>query len=110
MSSSTPGAEVHRPALLWRSSLGRVAPPAGWAAEPGPARGYKILQIRKPQASRSSVMSGAVRLESQADDREAAGKLAEATLVSGAGRASQPVDTLSRSRTRRRSVSKFQRE
>lgn len=37
--------------------------------------------------SRSSVMSGAVRVDPRADDREVAGKLVDATLVSSAGRA-----------------------
>ena len=37
--------------------------------------------------SRSSVMSGAVRVEPRTDDREVAGRLVDATLVSGAGRA-----------------------
>ena len=38
--------------------------------------------------SRSSVLSGAVRVEPVADDRELAGKLADATLTSDIGRAS----------------------
>ena len=38
--------------------------------------------------SRSSVLSGAIRVEPQADDRELAGKLADATLMSETGRAS----------------------
>ena len=37
--------------------------------------------------SRSSVLSGAVRVEPRADDREVAGRLAEATLVTAAGKA-----------------------
>lgn len=36
---------------------------------------------------RSSVMSGALRVEPRSDDREVAGKLVDATLVSRAGRA-----------------------
>ncbi len=37
--------------------------------------------------SRSSVMSGAVRVEPRDDDREVAGKLVDATLISSSGRA-----------------------
>lgn len=42
----------------------------------------RLLQIRR-QSARSSVLSGAVRVEPRADDREVAGRLAEATFGDG---------------------------
>jgi excisionase family DNA binding protein len=77
------GSRISRLALSG-TALTRVAGSACRVADTGACPWLLLLQIRSP-LPRSSAMSGAVRVEPRADDREVAGRLAEATLVSGAG-------------------------